>query len=280
MSKAVLVTGATTGIGRACALRLDRMGFKVFAGMRRPEAGDELRALASKQLTPVTIDITGSESIADAAALVERSVGDRGLWGLVNNAGVVVAGPLEFLPIDEVRRQLEVNVIGHIAVTQAFLPLLHRARGRIVNIGSVSGRMAFPLLGPYCASKFALEAITDALRMELASAGIFVSMVEPGGIATPIWQKGLRRGNALNGQLPPEMNERYGTIIEWQRRRAQRSHARGLSPDVVARSVVHALTVRRPRRRYMMGRSTYMGEVARLLPAALRERIILNRMGR
>ena len=278
--KAIVVTGASTGIGRACALRLDRLGFRVFAGVRRAEDGEVLRSAASHGLVPVIMDVTDAETIRTAAECVEREVGEAGLWGLVNNAGIVVAGPLEYLPIEEMRRQIEVNVIGQVAVTQAFVPLLRRAGGRIVNIGSISGRLALPLLGPYCASKFALEAVTAALRMELASSGIAVSIVEPGGIATPIWRKGLSRGDELAAAMPAELHERYGNIIARQRARAMLSDLKGLSPDVVARSVAHALTSSRPKRRYIMGRSARMGEVSRLIPESLREWLILRLMAR
>jgi NAD(P)-dependent dehydrogenase (short-subunit alcohol dehydrogenase family) len=280
VARGVVVTGASSGIGRACALRLDRLGFGVFAGVRRDEDGEVLKSAASHRLVPVIMDVTDAETIRRAADCVRREVKEVGLWGLVNNAGIVVAGPLEFLPVEEVRRQLEVNVIGQVAVTQAFVPLLRKAGGRIVNIGSISGRLALPLLGPYCASKFALEAITAALRMELASSGISVSIVEPGGIATPIWSKGLSRGDDLAAQMPGELHERYGKIIARQRQRATRSDLTGLPPDIVARSVAHALTAPRPRRRYIIGRSARFGEVGRLIPESLREWLILRLVAR
>src|SRR5258708_33287478 len=184
-ARSVVATGASTGIGEACALRLDRRGFHVFAGVRREVDGGALKQKASGRLTPILLDVTDASSIKSAAAAVAASLDEEGLSGLVNNAGIAIAGPLEFLPIDELRRQFEVNVIGQIAVTQAFLPLLRKGHGRIVNMGSISGRLAFPLLGPYAASKFALRALTTALRMELRPWGIPVSIIEPSGIATP-----------------------------------------------------------------------------------------------
>src|SRR5439155_3574156 len=149
ITKSIVITGASTGIGRACALRLDRMGFRVFAGVRKTEDGEALKQQASERLTPVVIDVTDVASIARAAEMVAAEVGEAGLAGLVNDAGIAVAGPLEFIPIEELRKQLEVNVIGQIAVTQVFLPLLRKGHGRIVNMGSISGRLAVPLLGPY-----------------------------------------------------------------------------------------------------------------------------------
>ncbi len=278
MAGAVVITGTSTGIGEACALRLDKLGFRVFAGVRKVEDGATLARKASGRLTPLLLDITSEASIAAAAARVAEAVGETGLAGLVNNAGIAVGGPLEFLPIAELRRQLEVNVIGQIAVTQAFLPLLRMGEGRIVNIGSISGRMAIPMLGPYCASKFALEALTAALRMELTPWGIAVSIIEPGGVATPIWRKSLAAGQEMARRLPPQAEQFYGPLIARQQKLALRSDRNGLPPDRVARDVVHALTAPKPKTRYMMGRSTAIGEVLIRLPERVRERLILRRL--
>src|SRR5688500_9161604 len=186
---AVVITGASTGIGRACAIDLDGRGFRVFAGVRKDEDGERLRS-ERPSIEPLRIDVTDAGEIAAARDRVGEEVGERGLAGLVNNAGIAVPGPLEHLPLDEIRRQLEVNVLGQIAVTQAFLPLLRTARGRIVNIGSIGGRVALPLLGPYAGSKHAMEGISDSLRRELRPWGIEVSLVRPGPIATEIWERG------------------------------------------------------------------------------------------
>jgi NAD(P)-dependent dehydrogenase (short-subunit alcohol dehydrogenase family) len=174
---AVVVTGASTGIGAACALRLDHLGFQVFAGVRRKEDAQALQAKASPQLMPIFLDVTDLDSITAAMHKVAITVGNSGLIGLVNNAGIAVGAPLEFIPITEFRKQLEVNVTGQLAVTQAFLPLLRLAKGRIVNMGSITGRSATPFLGAYSASKFALEALTDALRLELRPWGIWVAIL-------------------------------------------------------------------------------------------------------
>ena len=168
---------------------LDTQGFRVFAGVRLAPAGQELKRRASDRLTPVILDVTQADSIRTAAEAIGQAVGSDGLAGLVNNAGIVVAGPLELLPIEELRRQFEVNVIGNVAVTQALLPLLRQGRGRIVNMGSLNGVMAPPYFGPYSASKFALEALSDCLRVELRKWGISVSLIEPGSVKTPIWEK-------------------------------------------------------------------------------------------
>jgi NAD(P)-dependent dehydrogenase (short-subunit alcohol dehydrogenase family) len=278
--RAIVVTGASSGIGQACAVRLDELGFKVFAGVRKESDGAALARKASARLTPLLIDITDAASIASAARLIDEATGEQGLFGLVNNAGIAIAGPLELLPIEDLRRQLEVNVVGQVAVTQALLPMLRKARGRIVNIGSVSGRVSVPLLGPYCASKFALEALTAALRMEMRPWGIRVSLIEPAGIATPIWEKSLAVGDNLAATLSIEGQEHYGRLISAQRNRAIKASAHGIPVGKVVRPVVHALTSPKPKTRYIVGSTTRMGEFLRLLPDRLQERIILRQLSR
>jgi NAD(P)-dependent dehydrogenase (short-subunit alcohol dehydrogenase family) len=249
----VVITGTSTGIGRACALRLDAAGFDVFAGVRRAEDGERLKAEASERLRPLIVDVTDADAIAAAAREVDAAAGERGVAGLVNNAGVSVNGPLEFVPIDDVRRQLEVNVVGQIAVTQAFLPAIRRATGRIVNMSSVGGRMANGFLGPYQASKFAIEALTDALRKELHPWGIHVVAVEPGSIDTDFWRKGIEEGQEMVEELPPEGRELYGEAIPKVMELARKTAARAVSPDRVAAVVERALTASRPRTRYLVG---------------------------
>jgi NAD(P)-dependent dehydrogenase (short-subunit alcohol dehydrogenase family) len=250
---AVLITGASTGIGEACALELDRRGFLVFAGVRSASAAEKLRAKASARLTPVMIDVTEIASIKAAAETVAAAVGDAGLAGLVNNAGIVVPGPLEVVPIDALRRQLEVNVIGHVAVTQAFLPLLRKARGRVVNMSSISGGLSVPCLGPYAASKWALEAVNDALRQELRRFGIRVSSIAPGAISTPIWEKSAASGDDLGRSVSPEVLALYEADLAAMRELAA-SSVRSASPvDLVVRAVVHALTAQRPKTHYYLG---------------------------
>jgi len=278
-AKAVVVTGASTGIGEACALRLDAMGFRVFAGVRTQSDADRLRAKASSRLTPMMLDVTDAAAIEAAAALVEREIGAGGLAGLVNNAGISVAGPMEFVPIDELRRQLEVNVIGQVAVTQALMPALRRGRGRIVNIGSVGGRLSTPFLGPYSASKYALEAITDAERVELRPWGLHVAIVEPGSIATPIWQKGLAEADRLERLLPPRAHALYDAAIAAMRALAREAEARGIPPDAVARAVAHALTSKRPKTRYLVGLDARaQAFLAKALPDRLRDAVVARIM--
>lgn len=250
---AVVVTGASTGIGEACALHLERRGFEVFAGVRKPADADALRSRSTGRLTPIMIDVTDEGTIRTAAEEVRTALGSRGLHGLVNNAGISVAGPLEVLPISELRRQFEVNVIGQVAVTQAFLPEIRKARGRIVFMGSVAGRFSAPFLGPYSASKHAIEALTDAWRGELRPWGIEVAVVEPGSIATPIWEKGQAEADRLMEQLGAAAQELYGEAIARVREYARQTAARGIPPERVAEAVAHFLTSKRPKTRYMVG---------------------------
>lgn len=250
-SGAVVVTGASTGIGEACAKRLAAEGFTVFAGVRKEEDAERAAAAGT---TPLRIDVTDQASIEAAAHQVTEATGAGGLAGLVNNAGVAVGGPLEYVDIDELRRQLEVNVIGPVAVTQALMPSLRKATGRIVNISSIGGRMAAPMLGPYAASKFALEAISDSLRRELRPWGMHVSVVEPGTIATEIWDKASGDADRMEAGLTPEAREHYGDLIAFMRSEISANPGKGLAPDAVAKVVSHALTASRPRTRYLVGR--------------------------
>ena len=277
---AVVVTGASTGIGQACALRLDKIGFQVFAGVRKEADGESLKRQASEHLTPVFIDVTEEASIASAADTVAAAVGAAGLAGLVNNAGIVVPGPLEFQPLGDIRQQIDVNFIGQIAVTQAFLPLLRKRRGRIVNIGSIGGRMATPFLGAYAASKFAMEAFTDSLRMELQPWGISVSIVEPGSIATPLWEKGQAAADEIDRKLPQTGHDLYDPAVAAMRRVADKLARAAIPPSAVAKAVAHALTAKRPKTRYLVGRDAKLqAAVAKLVPDRMRDWLIVQRMG-
>jgi NAD(P)-dependent dehydrogenase (short-subunit alcohol dehydrogenase family) len=269
---AVLITGASTGIGEACARRLERAGFRVFAGVRARTDGERLRQ--GTRIEPVALDVTDASSIAMAAGAVGDALQGAPLAGLVNNAGISVAGPLEYLPVALLRQQLEVNVIGVVAVTQAFLPALRRGPGRIVVMGSISGRLANALLGPYAASKFAVEAICDAWRAELAPWRLEVSLIEPGAIATPIWDKGLEAGDRLSAGMPPEALERYGALIDVIRRVARRAARTGAPPETVAEAVLHALTAARPRTRYLVGRDAYVRALIARFPDRWRDALI------
>jgi len=277
---AVVVTGASRGIGEACALHLDRLGFLVFAGVRREADGDALKQKACNRLTPILIDVTDTASITSAVNIVANGVGEAGLAGLVNNAGIAVAGPLEFLPLARLREQFEVNVIGQVAVTQAFLPLLQKSKGRIVNLGSMEGRMAMPFLGPYCASKFALEALTDSLRLELRPRGISVSIVEPGVVATPILEKSIAAAEEIVKNLPSQVHDLYDTAISAGRRVADELVKAAIPADVVARAVARALTAKRPKTRYIVGRDARLvAMMARFVPDRIRDWLMARQMG-
>ena len=268
-SGCVVVTGASTGIGEATAIHLRELGFDVRAGVRKDEDAERLR---SQGVPPLRIDVTDGASIAAAA----EELGDTPLAGLVNNAGIAVSAPLEFVPIEELRRQLDVNLVGQVAVTQAFLPALRRGHGRIVNVSSIGGRVALPLGGPYAASKFGLEAVSDSLRRELAQFGIDVAVVEPGGVKTPIWQKGAETAEEIAADLPPEAEQLYGGMVAVLRREAARiAETDGMEPEQVARVIGQALTARRPKTRYLVGRDAKMRwAVAKRVPDRVLDRLI------
>lgn len=248
-----VITGASTGIGAACALGCAKHGMTVFAGVRHLEAGEALRREGGKGIVPLQLDVTDAGSIRRAAGIVGEAVGQSGLSGLVNNAGIAIGSPLEVIPIEALRKQLEVNVIGQIAVTQAFLPLLRAARGRIVNMGSIAGRGTMPVMGPYSASKYALESLTDALRLELQGWGIQVSIIEPGAIATPIWEKSLHAGDEIAESAGAEAHALYGQLVERVKEAVNQAARRAIPPEPVVQAVLHALTAARPKTRYLVG---------------------------
>lgn len=254
----ILVTGASSGIGKACALLLAAKGYAVLASVRRAEDGEALREQASGNVSSLLLDVTDGSSIERAAAEAGQRVGAAGLSGLVNNAGIGQAGPLEYFPLEDVRRQLEVNVLGPLAVTQAFLPLIRRAQGRIVNIGSIGDRITMPFGGPLCASKRAVAALTEALRLELRPWGIHVALVEPGSISTPAVEKVAADGERLLARLPREGAARYGALFRSFLDRGMKRERAGSAPDVVAATVLRALTEPRPRTRYLVGKDSQL----------------------
>jgi NAD(P)-dependent dehydrogenase (short-subunit alcohol dehydrogenase family) len=276
--RSVLVTGASTGIGRATALHLDDSGWRVFAGVRREEDAASLREAGSDRLAPLILDVTVPEQIEAAAGRIEDECGG-GLDGLVNNAGIAVPGPLETVPLKDFRRQLEVNLVGYLAVTQALLPQLRQAKGRIVFVSSIGGRMAFPFGGPYHASKFATEAIGDVFRQELRPWGLKVSIVEPGSIDTPIWERGQRKGEEIEARSP-RTSQLYGAAIEKFRRVIEQTAERGIPPEKVARAISHALESPRPRSRYLVGLDARLqARLKPLLPTPLFDRLVARTLG-
>jgi NAD(P)-dependent dehydrogenase (short-subunit alcohol dehydrogenase family) len=268
--KSILITGASTGIGRASALTLLEAGFHVFACVRNERAAGALRAslpaAVADRLSTLELDVTSPEQIRAAVTAVEPAVGDRGLWGLFNNAGIAVNGPLECVPIDALRRQLETNVIGQVAVTQAFLPLLRKARGRILTTGSIAGFSTIPALGPYSMSKHAMEAMSDALRRELRPWGIEVSLLEPGSISTEIWQKGASAFSETMKAPPAGLMDLYGGLVESLQALSTQSAQKASPVSVVTQDVLHAFTAVHPRTRYCKGHGSTARKVFKRLP--------------
>jgi NAD(P)-dependent dehydrogenase (short-subunit alcohol dehydrogenase family) len=268
MGGTVVISGASTGIGRATAHHLSGLGFDVLAGVRRESD-------APAGTTPVLLDITDAGAI-DALA---THVGDAPLAGLVNNAGIGFGGPVEHISLDDWRRQFEVNLFGHIAMTRALIPALREGRGRIVNIGSIGGRTALPFAAPYTASKFAMHAFSDSLRVELRAEGIRVALIEPGSIATEIWRKGDDTADRIEAELPPELLERYRKGLDGARRATARAARNAIPPEKVAAVVEHALTARRPRGRYVVGTEARIQALAAHLPAAVTDRLLRLALG-
>lgn len=280
MQSSIVVTGASTGIGLACVRALIAVDFHVFAGVRRMSDADGLGAEFGEHVTPLLFDVTDELAVREAAREVAARLGDRRLAGLVNNAGVAVAGPLLHLPLAEFRRQLDINVVGQLAVTQAFAPLLgaDRARvgapGRIVNMSSVAGRIAGPFVGAYAASKHALEAMSDSLRRELMIYGIDVIVIEPGPIRTPIWDKAARM------DMTPYLATDYRAIAENMLKRAVEDGRKGAPPERVARAVLRALTAPHPPARIAIV-PNYITKwlLPRALPARALDRIVARLYG-
>ena len=276
----VFITGASSGIGRATALLLAEHGFRVFAGVRKPTDGASLASQSAGRIVPIQIDVTDPRAVAAAARQVGEQVGDAGLGGLVNNAGIGAPAPVEYMREDTLRRQFEVNVFGQISVTQAFLPLVRRAKGRIVNIGSVGSHIAIPFGGALCGSKAAFTLLSDALRLELRPYGIHVCLIEPGAINTPAVDKTLGDAESIVAALPPEGAARYGDKLREFVRRGHAREAHGSPPEVVAQAIHHALTARRPRLRYQVGKDArMMVALPRLLPERALDRVRLRILG-
>lgn len=260
MTRTAIVTGASSGIGQACAARLARAGWRVLAGVRRE--GD-----APEGTEEILLDVTDAEQIRGAAERVDE------LDGLVNNAGIALGSPLELVPVDQLRYQLEVNLVGQVAVTQALLPALRRAKGRIVFMGSIAGRSALPFLAPYAASKHALEAVADSLRLELKPFGIPVSIVEPGSIRTAIWSRSAARADELAATADSELAELYADRVAAFRSLALKRGEGGAPADRVAEVVEEALTAERPHARYLVGKDAKLRAGFERLPDRLRDRI-------
>jgi NAD(P)-dependent dehydrogenase (short-subunit alcohol dehydrogenase family) len=272
-----VVTGASSGIGETSARHLASLGFNVFAGVR---SDADAERVAGARIEPLRIDVTDQASVDAAAAQVGEAARNIGLAALVNNAGIAVAGPLEFVEIADFQRQLDVNVTGVLRATQAFLPLIRQARGRIVNISSIGGRVAIPLVGPYAASKFAVEGMSDSLRRELRPWRIHIALIEPGAVATPIWDKSIDESDELLDQAPPELAERYGEVVEAIKRESRKNATDGTPPQEVADAVAHALTADKPKTRYLVGRDAKLrAPIAKVMPDRVMDAAIGRALG-
>jgi NAD(P)-dependent dehydrogenase (short-subunit alcohol dehydrogenase family) len=275
--RAVLVTGASSGMGKASALRLSESGFTVFAAVRKERDAQELKESGSPRLIPVILDVTKHQTISEAFGKIRDAVGAAGLAGLVNNAGIAVTGPIELVPLEELRRQFEINVFGQVAVTQAFLPLIRAARGRIINVGSVGARFALPFGGALNSSKAAFESISDSLRMELRPWGIHVVLVSPGSIRTSAEAKLMTDSEAAVNAFSSEGKAHYASAYRAFVQALLKLESHGVGPEVMAETVYRALTVRTPKRRYPVGpKSRFLPFLFTTLPAGVADALRLR----
>ena len=273
--KAIVITGTSTGIGKACALYLDKLGYEVYAGVRNKADGNSLKQEASSRLRPTVLDVTNTDSISSAVSIIENKTGGN-LFGLINNAGIGRGGALEVTPVTEMRKLLEVNVIGLMVVTQAFIPMLRKAKGRIINIGSTSGYIAFPGASLYSASKFAVRAITDSLRLELKPFGISVSLISPGAIESAIWVKGSEYKDKLRKTVNPDIAELYTPLRKFGDR--LNKEVKKIPAIEVAKVVANALKLTKPKRYYFVGNDIKSAKKISKMPKALLDYIISKRM--
>ncbi len=278
----VLITGCSTGIGRATALHLDQLGYRVFASVRRRCDADGLRAEGSERLTPILMDVTDPESICRAREEVCRSAGDAGLLGLVNNAGVGFLSPLESVPLESMRWLFEVNFFGVMAVTQAFLPLVRQRRGRIINISSMASLVVIPFHGPYSASKLALNGFSHALRKELKPLGVQVSVIIVGSIDTPIWKTAWVLTEQMEARRSPEIEGLYGKAYRVVDDFMIGTGRRGIAPEAVARTITKALTAKRAQHTYLVAvdASVRLFNIIKvIIPEELQDRFVFTNIG-
>lgn len=275
--QSLLITGASSGIGRACALYFAGQGWRVFAGVRQNADAERLRSQGGENLTPLFLDVTQAEQISEAAQIVAGELEGQGLTALINNAGIAFPGPLAYVPLADLEKHLAVNVTGQIAVTQAFLPLLRRAGGRVVMMSSMGGKNAIPFFGAYCGSKFALEGISDALRLELRPLGVRVIVLEPGAIDTPIWEKSAGESGEMFGDYPPSAFDDYGKQLQGLGKSV--TQMGGASVETVVAVVERALTVKRPKARYALDNFSRLRALIELLPTPLRDRLVARQIG-
>lgn len=262
------MTGASTGIGAATARQLAGLGFHVLAGVRRERDGNAIRDLG---IEPLILDITVPDHIAGLSVRVNEDPYGRPLRAVVNNAGIGINVPVEAFAIDDWRKLFEVNLFGHVAVTQTLLPALIRSRGRVVNISSVGGRVAMATYGPYAGTKFALEAVSDSLRREMSPLGVQVVVVEPGAVRTEM----LERAGTATYELNPELAQRYSGLVHAVAAQAASSAKSGLSSNDAAKVIARAVTARKPRTRYAVGREAAIAtRLARFVPDRMLDRLL------
>lgn len=277
--RAVVVTGVSTGIGWGATKVLTQAGYRVFGSVRTDADGERLRKEFGAAFTPLRFDVTDEHAVRAGAAVVRDALAGRTLMGLVNNAGISVVGPLVELPIDDFRKQLEVNLTGVVIATQAFAPLLgidgelKGPRGRIVNISSVGGRNATPLLTPYNVSKFGLEGLSEGLRRELLLFGIDVISIAPGAVATAIWDKGVK------ADFTPYANSPYARQLEKLKVLAAEQGAKGLKPELIGEKILHALTAAKPKTRYVVTPEPVLNFALNTIPKRMADRLIASRLG-
>lgn len=272
MEKHVVLTGCGKGIGKATALYLDQKGYTVWAGVRNPAHADDLKAAASDRLHPLLIDVTRPDHIAAAAETVRAAVGEAGLFALINNAAVMIPSPLEVLDLDILHRQMAVIVEGPILMMQAFIPLLRQAQGTIINMGSIAGRIALPVYGPYHIAKFALEGMSDTMRQELRPDGVRVVVIEPGAIDTPIWDTVNDHARTIYAHVDPQQLARYQPMIDKINKTNSAAVSRALPPEAVAKLIARIITTRNPRARYTIGMDgVLVSRVVWMLPASWRD---------
>ena len=278
--KAVLVTGTSTGIGRYAALQLDQIGYRVFATVRKERDAESLKSEASERLIPLNLDVTDHASLDRAQEVVRGVVGEHGLWGLVNNAAVSFVAPLEFAPLDEFRQLYEVNVFGVLAITQKFLPLIHQAKGRIINISSTASSAVAPFHGPYSSAKLALNGLTDSLRLELKPLGVKVSLIIYGSVQTPIWATGGDKSTQVAQGFPPQALALYGENLRRIRDYFNRIGKTGMTIEQSFQPILHALSSEQPKIHYYVGmdaRLHYM--MRRLFYGPIADRIMYRTIG-
>ena len=277
---AVLITGTSTGIGRATALHLDQLGYQVFATVRKEQDAESLRSSASERLTPLLLDVTDEVSIDQSQEVISQAVGDAGLVGLVNNAAVGFTSPLEFVPLDDLRWLFEVNFFGLLAVTQRFLPLLRQASGRIVNVSSSASIVVAPFHGPYSASKLALNGLSDALRLELRPHGVRVSVILYGSVKTPIWDTAGDLSDQVVQDYPSQAWDLYGANYRGLRDYFRRMGEAGIPAEEATHAIVHALTAKHPKTKYFVGRDARLFNINdKLLSGRLRDWVIMRSIG-